>query len=132
MRPNIRIVITRNNNNINIVIWVLMNQIFAQFNILQADNTVSNLEKTYGDKWIAIDKLQHFGYSIFVSLGCQYILVNKLEKKESEAILISSLASFGAGLAKEIQDKKSSYFSKKDMVANFFGISTAFIIVKLP
>ena len=61
----------------------------------------------------------------------QYILVNKLEKKESEAILISSLASFGAGLAKEIQDKKSSYFSKKDMIANFLGISTAFIIVKL-
>ena len=113
-------------------IFVLYFTLFAQFNILQADNTVSNPEKTHGDKWIAIDKLQHFGYSIFVSLGCQYILVNKLEKKELEAILISSLASFGAGLAKEIQDKKSSYFSKKDMIANFLGISTAFIIVKLP
>jgi len=113
-------------------IFVLYFTLFAQFNILQADNTVSKPKKIYDDKWIAIDKLQHFGYSIFVSLGCQYILVNKLEKKESEAILISSFASFGAGLAKEIQDKKSSYFSKKDMVANFLGISTAFIIVKLP
>ena len=113
-------------------IFVLYFTLFAQFNILQADNTVSKSEKSYSDKWIAIDKLQHFGYSIFVSLGCQYILVNKLERKESEAILISSLASFGAGLAKEIQDKKSSYFSKKDMIANFLGISSAFLIVILP
>ena len=113
-------------------IFVLYFTLFAQFNILQADNTVSKPKKTYDDKWIAIDKLQHFGYSIFVSLGCQYILVNKLERKESEAILVSSLASFGAGLAKEIQDQRSSYFSKKDMVANFLGISTSFIIVKLP
>ena len=113
-------------------IFVLYFTLISQFNILQADDTVSKQEKSYGDKWIAIDKLQHFGYSIFVSLGCQYILVNKLDKEESEAILISSIASFGAGLAKEIQDKKSSYFTKKDMVANFLGISTAFIIVKLP
>ena len=34
--------------------------------------------KNNKDKWIAIDKVQHFGYSLFVSLGSQYILVNKL------------------------------------------------------
>ena len=29
------------------------------------------------DEWFAIDKVQHFMYSVFVSLGTQYVLVNK-------------------------------------------------------
>ena len=106
--------------------------LFLNISFAQKSDADSKPEKSNDDKWIAIDKLQHFGYSSFVSLGCQYVLVNKVTIKESNAILFSSIVSFGAGLAKEIQDKKSSYFSKKDMVANFLGISTAFIIVKLP
>ena len=101
-------------------------------NFAQKNDAESKLEKPYDDKWIAIDKFQHFGYSIFVSLGCQYLLVNKLEIKESDAVLVSSIISFGAGLAKEMEDKKSSYFSKKDMIANFFGISAAYMIIKSP
>jgi hypothetical protein len=42
------------------------------------------------------------------------------------------MLSFSAGLAKEIQDKKSSFFSKKDMVANFVGITSAILIFKTP
>jgi uncharacterized protein YfiM (DUF2279 family) len=96
-------------------------------------NTMSrDVNKSPKDDWIAIDKVQHFGYSLFVSLGCQYILVNKLDFKEENAIPISSMLSFSAGLAKEIQDKKSSFFSKKDMVANFVGITSAMLIFKTP
>ena len=84
------------------------------------------------DEWFAIDKLQHFGYSLLVSLGCQYVLVNKLNSKEKVALPISSIMSFSAGLAKEIQDKKSSFFSKKDMVANIIGISIAMVIINTP
>ena len=95
-------------------------------------NGDSNSIKQEKDKWIAIDKIQHFGYSLFVSLGSQYILVNKLDCENNKAIPISSFISFSAGLAKEIQDKKSSFFSKKDMIANIMGISAAIIIMREP
>lgn len=111
--------------------FIIIFTFFIKVSNVQAE-VISNLDKPNNDKWVAIDKLQHFGYSIFVSLGCQYVLVNKLEIKETDAILVSSVISFGAGLAKEIQDKKSSYFSRKDMIANFLGISAAFVIVKIP
>ena len=81
------------------------------------------------DKWMAIDKLQHFTYSCFISFGTQYILVNKLDLIEGKAVPISSLLSLSAGILKEINDKRGgSYFSYKDMVANGLGILTAIII----
>ena len=44
---------------------------------------------------------------------------------------ISSSLSFSAGLLKEINDNKArnGYFSKKDMVANSFGILFAGIFI---
>ena len=82
------------------------------------------------DKWIAIDKLQHFSYSCFLSFGTQYILVNKLDHREGKALPFSSLLSLSAGILKEINDKRGgSYFSYKDMVANGIGILTAGIII---
>ncbi len=99
---------------------------------LEGKNKESKLNKAPKDEWIAIDKLQHFGYSLLISLGCQYVLVNKLNYKDKKALPISSIISFSAGLAKEIQDKKSSFFSKKDMVANFIGISMAIVVINIP
>ena len=82
------------------------------------------------DKWIAIDKLQHFSYSCFLSFGTQYVLVNKLDLREGKAVPMSSLLSLSAGILKEINDKRGgSYFSYKDMVANGIGILTAGIII---
>ena len=41
------------------------------------------------DKWFAIDKVQHFSYSCLVSLGTQYVLVNKMGKDETSALPVS-------------------------------------------
>ena len=100
----------------------------------QYDQTVSKTKSNKIDKWIAIDKVQHFMYSIFVSLGTQYVLVNKLVLDEKSALPISTVLSFSAGLLKEINDKKgkNGFFSKKDMVANGFGIMFANIVILLP
>jgi len=70
-------------------------------------------------------------YSTFVALGSQYALVNKLQMKEETALPISSLLSFSAGLLTEINDKKgrNGFFSKKDMIANSFGIFFAGIFI---
>ena len=83
------------------------------------------------DDWIAIDKVQHFSYSLLISLGCQYILVNKMNNTEKSSLPISSAFSFSSGFLKELNDKKgkSGYFSLKDMVANFGGIIVAAIVI---
>ena len=43
------------------------------------------------DKWLAIDKLQHFSYSCLISLGCQYVLVNKFDEIVSVFFLSFSI-----------------------------------------
>ena len=90
-----------------------------------------NTEPVLKDDWIAIDKVQHFSYSLLISLGCQYILVNKMNNTEKSSLPISSAFSFSAGLLKELNDQKgkNGYFSLKDMVANFGGIIFAAIII---
>ena len=89
------------------------------------DNMKNKAERA--DKWFAIDKLQHFSYSCLVSLGCQYILVNKNSNTEEESLPISSALSFTAGLLKELDDdrRENGFFSWKDMVANAVGIAVA-------
>ena len=86
------------------------------------------------DKWFAIDKVQHFSYSCLVSLGIQYVLVNKMGKDEASALPVSLGMSFTAGIIKEIQDSKSKngFFSRKDLVANTMGIIFSVIIISLP
>jgi len=116
---------------------------------LNAQNDLTNIQKinNYGvsldrlsdmknkservDKWFAIDKLQHFSYSCLISLGCQYVLVNKNGKTEEESLPISSSLSFSAGLLKELDDnrKENGFFSWKDMVANIVGIIVATVII---
>ena len=61
-------------------------------------------------------------YSAFVSLGTQYALVNKFQMSEAKDCLY--LLYFSAGLIKELNDKRgqNGFFSKKDMIANSFGI----------
>ena len=86
------------------------------------------------DKWFAIDKVQHFSYSCLVSLGTQYVLVNKMGRDETSALPVSLGISFTAGITKEIQDSKSKngFFSRKDVVANSMGIIFSVIIISLP
>ena len=83
------------------------------------------------DKWFAIDKLQHFSYSCLISLGCQYVLVNKKDISESDALPISTALSFSAGLSKELNDRrgKNGFFSVKDMIANCAGLFVAITII---
>jgi len=89
------------------------------------------IETRKGDKWFAIDKVQHFSYSCLISLGCQYVLVNKFDNTEEESLPMSSAMSLGAGLLKELNDSRDNdgLFSLKDMVANMAGIALAALII---
>ena len=58
------------------------------------------------DKWFAIDKLQHFSYSCLISLGCQYVLVNKQNNNEEESLPISSArATVASGVGPSHRDR---------------------------
>ena len=105
------------------------NSFFGDGNIEVKRSKITNPEVK--DDWIAIDKLQHFSYSLLISLGCQYVLVNKMNNTEKSSLPISSAFSFSAGLLKELNDKKgkNGYFSFKDMVANVGGIMLGAIII---
>ena len=105
-----------------IFIIITSTSLSAKDNLQDNRNLLTSKHKK--DPWIGIDKVQHFLYSIFISFGSQYILVNKLNMIEKKAVILSSSLSFIAGYSKEVLDKKSSqnFFSKKDMVANTLGI----------
>ena len=105
------------------------NSFFGEGNIEAKRSKNTNPEVK--DDWIAIDKLQHFSYSLLISLGCQYILVNKMKKTEKFSLPISSAFSFSAGLLKEFNDQKgkNGYFSLRDMIANFGGIIMAAFVI---
>ena len=105
------------------------NSFFENLKIEIKDSENTNPEVK--DDWIAIDKLQHFSYSLLISLGCQYILVNKMNNTEKSSLPISSAFSFSAGMLKELNDKKgkNGYFSFKDIVANIGGIMVGAIII---
>ena len=105
--------------------------LLMNFSFAGEDRTSIKNKNNRTDKWFAIDKVQHFMYSAFVSFGTQYVLVNKIQMNESEALTLSSILSFSAGLLKEINDNRSKngFFSQKDMVANSFGLVFAGIII---
>ena len=90
-----------------------------------------NDETGGADNWLAIDKVQHFSYSCLISLGCQYVLVNKFNNSETNSLPLSSGLSFSAGLLKELNDNRGEkgHFSIKDMVANAAGIIVAALII---
>ena len=82
------------------------------------------------DSWTSFDKLQHFTFSFLWVLSTQYILVDKFEIKENDAIPLSITSSALIGISKEIYDARSGrYISKKDLIANTIGILAATIIL---
>ena len=119
-----------------LVILFFANLVFSKDSSFFSDDNIEvkrskNTNPEVKDDWIAIDKLQHFSYSLLISLGCQYVLVNKMNNTEKSSLTISSAFSFSAGLLKELNDQKgkNGYFSLKDMVANVVGIMVGAIII---
>ena len=123
-------------NNILAILFFSSLAVCKESSILYKINNEAEIsgekESEVKDDWIAIDKLQHFSYSLLISLGCQYVLVNKMNNTEDYSLPISSALSFSTGLLKELNDQtgKNGYFSIKDMVANFGGILGAAIVIK--
>lgn len=115
----------------NIILFFTLffsNALAGQENLSELSIIKNHVSK---DSWIGIDKIQHIMYSKFISLGVQYILVNKMDLSENDALPISITSSFFAGFSKEVIDGKSkkNIFSNKDMVANSLGLLIAISII---
>ncbi len=91
---------------------------------LNEDNESDSLR--ISDRWLAWDKLEHFGVSAFLS-GLSYEVYHDFYNNgEKSSLCFSCGLTFSLGLGKEVYDEKRSdgRFSYKDLVADALGIAT--------
>ncbi len=85
------------------------------------------------DRWLARDKARHVVFSGLWTLSTQYVLVNKADWSEPDALPASIVSSATVGLAKELYDasQPAGQASGKDLVADVVGIGVAVGIIAL-
>ena len=86
------------------------------------------------DRWIAMDKAQHFTFSALFVLAGQYVLTDKAGVSDGTALPIACGGTLAPGLAKEVADAyrpRRRYFSWKDLVADGAGVAVGAAIVAL-
>jgi hypothetical protein len=82
---------------------------------------------------VARDKARHVVFSGLWTLSTQYVLVNKADWKEGDALPAAVLTSATVGLGKELYDtaRPDGTASGKDVVANAVGIGLAVGVILL-
>jgi len=85
------------------------------------------------DRWLARDKARHVVFSGLWTLSTQYVLVNKADWSEGDALPASIASAASVGLAKELYDasRPAEAASGKDLVADAVGIGLAVGIIVL-
>ena len=76
------------------------------------------------DRWLAWDKVEHFGISAFLSATSYKIFRDFYNNHKESSLYFSGGLTFGLGLGKEIYDEKrtNGKFSYKDLVVDVLGI----------
>lgn len=85
------------------------------------------------DRWLARDKAQHVVFSGLWTLSTQYLLVQKADWSEGDALPASIASAAAVGLAKEGYDTfhVDETASGKDLVADAVGIGLAVGVILL-
>ncbi len=85
------------------------------------------------DRWWDRDKVLHLGGSALWTLSTQYVLVNKAEWSEDDALPVSVASGVAVGAAKELYDanRPSGTASVRDLAANAVGIGLAAAVIAL-
>lgn len=85
------------------------------------------------DRWLARDKAKHVVFSGLWTLSTQYVLVNKADWSEGDALLASVASGAAVGVAKELYDasRPIETASGKDLVADAVGIGLAVGVILL-
>jgi len=85
------------------------------------------------DRWLARDKAKHVVFSGLWTLSTQYVLVNKADWTEPDALPASIASGAAVGVAKELYDasRPTGTASGKDLVADTVGIGLAVGVIVL-
>ena len=85
------------------------------------------------DRWLGRDKVQHVVFSGLWTLSTQYILVNKADWTERDALPASIASGAAIGILKELYDasRLTGTASGKDLVADAVGIGLAVAVIQL-
>lgn len=86
------------------------------------------------DDWLGRDKALHAGVSFLTTLSAQYVLTEKLDASEGEALPIAAGATVALGIAKEVMDSRrprAPHFCTRDLVADAVGVLLAVGVVLL-
>lgn len=85
------------------------------------------------DRWLGRDKAKHVVFSGLWTLSTQYVLVNKADWSEANALPVSIASATAVGVAKELYDASdpTGRVSGKDLVADAVGIGLAVGIIAL-
>ena len=86
------------------------------------------------DEWLGRDKAFHAGGSFLLTLGGQYLLVNKHGLSEGQALPVSAATALALGLVKEVSDSRRArdpLFSWRDLAADAAGVALAALVVGL-
>jgi uncharacterized protein YfiM (DUF2279 family) len=83
------------------------------------------------DRWLAWDKVEHFGISAYLSIVSYKIYHDFYHNRKETSLYFSSGLTFSLGLGKEVYDEKrpNGKFSYKDLVADVLGIGLGLWIV---
>lgn len=85
------------------------------------------------DRWLARDKAKHVVFSGLWTLSTQYVLVNKADWSEGDALPASIASGATIGILKELYDasRRTGEASGKDLVADAVGIGLAVGVIAL-
>ncbi len=84
-------------------------------------------------RWFGRDKVQHVLFSGLWTLSTQYVLVNKADWTEDDALPASVASGAAIGILKELYDasRLTGTASGKDLVADAVGIGLAVMVIEL-
>ena len=86
------------------------------------------------DGWIARDKALHLGTSFLLTLSGQYVLVDKANASNGDALPVATGAALALGLLKEVADarrERHPHFCWRDLAADAAGVALAAAVVGL-
>ena len=85
------------------------------------------------DRWLGRDKIKHVVFSGLWTLSTQYVLVNKADWTEADALPVSVASGATIGILKELYDasRLTGRASGKDLVADAVGIGLAVGVIVL-
>ena len=122
---------TGSNRNIRVLIFLLLlflcqvshAQNTSETSLLNENEKRDSLKTS--DKWLAPDKLEHFGVSAYLSALSYEIYHRFYNNGEKSSLYFSCGLTFSFGLGKEIHDQRrpDGEFSYKDLVADVLGIA---------